>query len=118
MRNPLALGLAWTLGCTPAPLCVSAMDASATALSVKLARGKSCDQPVEVEEVIVRRASDRAILWRFRAGGGVKLSAFTYGVVPEGCTGPTAEALVPGEPVVVEVEDVFGADGVGKLTPR
>lgn len=121
MQIPAALGLFWLLACasSPTPLCVSASETSAAALTIALGRGKSCDQPVEVEEVLVRRASDKAILWRFRASGGVKLSTFTYGVVPADCTGdPPAEPLAPGVELSIDVEDVFGADGVLTVTPN
>lgn len=115
---PLALGLLTALACPqPSQVCVSAMDDSAANLSFVLGRGKGCAEPLPTQELIVRKAADKSILWRFSCKD-TTLSQVRYGEVPDGCTGETAGPPTAGEALTVDVEATSGADGWLEITPR
>jgi hypothetical protein len=115
----LATTLLLLCGCpSPSPLCLTSTAPTTDMLLVELGRTRACEGPVEVQEVILRRASDNTIRWRFKCTKDIKLSSFVYGVIPPGCIGEAAPALVAGEELVIDVEDVYGADGELKVTPR
>ena len=115
---PLALGLLTALACPqPSKVCVSATDDTAAALTIALGRGKGCSEPLPVQELIVRRAADKAILWRFSCKD-TTLSSVRYGEVPAGCTGEPAGPPAAGEALTFDVEATSGADGWLEVTPK
>lgn len=67
-----------------------------------LARGGSCEEPMTVHRVVVRR--DGKPVWAFSSTEGRALDHLTYGVLPEGfAVGREAQPIEAGQQLELEV---------------